>query len=100
MVHHVILWKLKESISKEEKKSIADDIKLHLEALVGVVPGLKSLEIVINEMSSSNADVMLNSVFESVEDLKGYQKHPAHVEAANGYVRPYTELRLCMDYQE
>ena len=38
MVRHVILWKLKEELSEEEKKTISADIKKNLEALVGVVP--------------------------------------------------------------
>lgn len=100
MVHHVILWKLKEQLSLEEKRSVADDIKIHLEALVGVVPGLISLKIRNVPMASSNADVMLESVLEDEASLKGYQMHPEHVKAADTYVRPYTEVRLCMDYQE
>lgn len=29
----------------------------------------------------------------------GYQKHPEHVKAADTYVRPYTEIRMCMDFE-
>lgn len=99
MVHHVILWKLKESLSVEGKKQVARGIKEHLEALVGTIPGLVSLKIIINEMESSSADVMLDSVLESREALAIYQKHPEHVHAADTYVRPYTEVRMCMDYE-
>ena len=99
MVRHLILWKLKESLTVEEKKQVLLDMKENLEGLVGMVPGLVSLKIVINEMESSNADVMLDSVLESEEALKGYQGHPDHVAVANTYVRPYTEVRLCMDYE-
>ena len=42
---------------------------------------------------------MLDSDLESEEALKGYQSHPAHVAVANTYVRPFTEVRLCMDYE-
>ena len=52
MVRHVILWKLKEELSEEEKKTISADIKKNLEALVGVVPGLVSLEIGRNPLPS------------------------------------------------
>ena len=100
MVHHVILWKLKEDLTKEQKCEVADNIKLHLEALVGVVPGLLSLKIVTNALPSSNADVMLDSVLESEEALKGYQTNKNHVAAADTYVRPYTEVRMCIDYEE
>lgn len=100
MVRHLILWKLKEGLSDEEKKQVMVNIKEHLEALVGKVPGLISLDIVINEMQSSNADVMLDSKLESEDALKGYQVHPEHVSAADTYVRPFTEVRMCMDYKE
>ena len=99
MVHHVILWKLKDELTPEEKAEKAQGIKENLEGLVGKVPGLKSVSVIITPMASSNADVMLDSVLESGEALKGYQTHPAHVNVANTYVRPYTEVRMCMDYE-
>ncbi len=100
MIRHVILWKLKDSLTVEEKGQVLSNMKENLEALVGKVPGLFSLTIVINEMESSNADVMLDSVLESEEALKGYQKHPEHIAVADTYVRPFTEMRMCMDYAE
>ena len=99
MVKHVILWKLKESVAGEEKEKVLREMKENLEALVGKVPGLVRLEIVIKPLASSNADVMLDSTLESEAALAGYQSHPDHVAVANTYVRPFTEVRLCMDYE-
>jgi len=99
MVRHVILWKLKETLSGEEKMKVAKGIKENLEGLPGKVPGLASVSVMITPLGSSNADVMLDSVLESEEALKGYQKHPEHVAVADTYVRPYTEVRICMDYE-
>lgn len=99
MVHHVILWKLKEELSGEEKLKVMREIKENLEGLVGRVPGLSSVSVIITPLGSSNADVMLDSVLESEEALKGYQTHPEHVAVADTYVRPYTEVRMCMDYE-
>lgn len=99
MVKHVILWQLKDELSAEEKQAIKHDMKKHLESLVGVVPGLKELTIQIEGLESSNAEVMLDSLLDSEESLKGYAVHPAHVEVANTYVRPYTKTRLCLDYE-
>lgn len=99
MVRHVILWKLKETSSEEEKRTIVENMKEHLEALVGVVPGLISLDINIEPLASSNADVMLDSLLEDEAALKEYQAHPEHVKAADTYVRPYTEVRMCIDYE-
>ena len=100
MIRHVILWKLKESLTPEEKKQISKDIKKNLEDLVGKVPGLIRLEIGTTPLPSSNADLMLDSVLENEDALKGYQTHPSHVKAADTYVRPYTEVRMCLDYEK
>lgn len=99
MVKHIILWKLREDLSAEEKEAVKAGIKEGLEALVGVVPGLVECKVNISgRLDSSNADVMLDSTLESPEALKGYAVHPAHVEVANTKVRPYTALRTCLDY--
>ena len=99
MVKHVILWKLKEEVAGDAKEKVLNEMKENLEALVGKVPGLLSLEIVTKPLASSNADVMLDSMLESEEALKGYQSHPEHVAVADGKVRPYTKARFCMDYE-
>lgn len=100
MIKHMILWKLKENYGNEEKRTILENMKRELEALAGVVPGLISIRIVIDRLPSSNADAMLDSTLESEAALAGYQAHPAHVRAADSYVRPFTEVRLCIDYAE
>lgn len=100
MVRHIILWKLNEELSAEEKKSVKEGIKAGLEGLVGKVPGL--IEVTVNidgRLDSSNCDVMLDSVLESPEALKGYAQHPEHVAVANGKVRPYTVQRTCLDFE-
>ena len=100
MVKHIILWKLKENLVGEEKRSVLENMKRELEALAGVVPGLVSIKIVIDKFESSSADAMLDSTFESEEAIAVYQKHPAHVKAADTYVRPFVDARVCMDYAE
>lgn len=97
MIKHIILWNLKEDI--EDTVKVKKGIKENLESLVGKIPGLVKLEIITEGLPSSNADVMLYSEFESAEALKGYAVHPDHVAAADGFVRPYTASRVCMDYE-
>ena len=99
MVKHIILWKLNPELSEEDKAKVKADIKAGLEGLVGKVPGLLEVHVRTNPLASSNAEVMLDTTLENEEMLKGYQKHPAHVEVANTYVRPYTDVRMCMDYE-
>lgn len=100
MVRHVILWKLKEELGEKDKKQVVEDIKNNLEALLGKVPNLLKIKVIDTPMPSSNADVMLDCQLEDEEALKAYQSHEEHVRVANTYVRPYTEVRMCMDYKE
>ena len=99
MVKHVILWKLKEELSAAEKETVKAGIKEGLESLAGKIPGLVSIQVNIQGLPSSTADLMLDSTFESYESLKGYSVHPEHVAVANGKVRPYTAGRYCLDYE-
>ncbi|MBO5279164.1 MAG: Dabb family protein [Lachnospiraceae bacterium] len=99
MVKHVILWKLKEELSDAEKSVIKENMKKELEGLKGKVPGLLDITIQISPLASSNAEVMLDSTLESEEALKGYAVHPEHVKVADTFVRPYTQVRTCMDYE-
>lgn len=100
MVKHVILWKLKDNLTTEEKKHVKAAIKEGLEGLRGQIPGLVDINVRTEGLASSNADLMLDSSFVDEESLKGYSVHPAHVQVADTKVRPYTEIRLCLDYEE
>ena len=103
MVKHVILWQLKDELSDTEKAAvkagIKAGIKAGLEGLAGQIPGLVEIHVNINALPSSNADLMLDTTFESAEALKGYSTHPAHVAVANSKVRPYYKNRVCLDYE-
>lgn len=99
MVKHVIVWTLKDEYSAEEKERIKKGIKEGLEGLKGKIPGLVDIKVNINGLASSNADLMLDSTFETEEALKGYSVHPEHVAVANGKVRPYTAVRSCLDFE-
>ena len=99
MVKHIILWQLKDEYSDAEKADIKACIKAGLEGLAGQIPGLVEVHVNINGLPSSNADLMLDTTFESAEALKSYSKHPAHVAVADSKVRPYYKNRVCLDYE-
>lgn len=98
MVKHVILWQLKDELSDTEKAAVKAGIKAGLEGLAGQIPGLVDIRVHIDALPSSNADLMLDTTFETAEALKGYSTHPAHVAVASSKVRPYYKNRVCLDY--
>lgn len=96
MVKHIILWKLK---PEHNNISVKQEIKSGLEGLMGKISGLVEIQVQICGLASSNADVMLYSVFDDENSLKEYATHPDHVFVADTFVRPFTETRLCLDFE-
>ena len=99
MVKHIILWNLKEEYSEDRKNGIKANIKKGLEGLMGKIEGLTEIKVYTDGLQSSNADLMLDSTFESETALKNYAVHPAHVEVADTLVRPFTAKRSCLDFE-
>ncbi len=98
MVHHIVMWKFKPEVPEEKKPEIKAAMKENLCALVGRVPGLKELRFIDSPIPSSTHDIALVSVLEKEEDIAVYGSHPAHVAAADTFVRPYVTERACLDY--
>ena len=98
MVKHIILWKIKEEKTAEEKQQIKENVKKGLEGLLGQVPGLTECHVQIEALASSTADILLVSTFTDEEALTAYKTHSAHVEVADTYVRPFMEVRMCLDF--
>ena len=96
MVKHMIIWKIKEDCANPEEVKSA--VKRELEALVGKIDGLTEMNIITDKLPSSSGDLMMDSLFESEDALKAYQKHPLHQHVANTYVRPNVCQRLSLDY--
>lgn len=99
MVKHIILWTLKSEYSSEEKEKIKSEIKQGLEGLMGKIDGLVDIKVNINSLSTSTADLMLDSTFLSFEALKNYSVNPEHQAVANTFVRPFTQIRSCLDFE-
>lgn len=98
MVKHIVMWRLKEEASGNEKEDNAVLIKEKLEALKNDIPEIKSIEVGIDiEGSAAAFDVVLVSEFETESDLNSYQVHPKHQEAA-GFVKTVVTERAVVDY--
>ena len=99
MVRHVILWNMKETLSDEECRKVKNDIKEALEAVKGVIPGLLEINVATDPLDTSNADLLLDSLFEDKDALAVYADHPAHVKVKDELVVPNVRSRVCMDYE-
>lgn len=98
MLKHVVMWKLEEEAEGKTKAENALWMKEHLEALVGIVPEIKSLEVGINVLESDMAyDAVLISTFENKEALAAYKVNPKHVEVSS-YCKKIRKSRVVADY--
>ena len=99
MIKHIVLWKLKEFSEGAGREQNAQRMKTELEALRGVIPQILRIEVGINVIPSDAAyDVALVAEFADEKELDLYQKHPAHLKAAD-FVGKVRESRVVVDYR-
>ncbi len=98
MVKHIVLFKLKNEISAAEKESAALKFKSAIEALPSVIPSIIKVEVGININPDEQWNIALYSEFNTLEEVKAYAVHPAHVAAAK-LLADEKESRACVDYE-
>ena len=98
MVNHIVMLNFKPEVEDAKKPELIAAMKEELEALVGKVPGLLTVNFVSNPLPSSTHDIALVTIFEKAEDIPVYAVHPEHVRVADNFVRPYVCNRSCLDY--
>ena len=92
MVKHIVVYKLKEEVNKDEAVKIIASV---LEPLVGQIPGLKHLEI---RQAFNGLDYALYSEFESRQALTDYAVHPLHLAAKDKF-HHLLDKRYAADYE-
>lgn len=97
MICHIVMWKLKSDLTPFEKKQLMLEFQQAMHNLGPIVDGILKVEVIINDMDSSNMDMMLLSEFVSEEALQQYQEHPKHQDATH-CLREMVSLRSCVDY--
>jgi len=100
MIRHIVLWKLDNSYSTEEKAEIKKQLNSKLLHLNGKIDQLSYLEVSFNSeiANQTNFDIMLDSAFESMENLQIYQEHPEHVKVRD-YIKTLKLNRAAIDYE-
>lgn len=98
MVRHIVAWNFREEFTDEENKKHAEEIKRELENLKNLIDGIVSIQVYTDAFFSSDADILLDSVFVDEDAYKTYQSHPEHVKVGTNVVRPRTCNRKCFDF--
>lgn len=78
MIKHIVMIRVKGK-NPEEKRQNANALKDAIDGLMGRIPELKGMETGLNVNEKPMAyDLVLTSVFDSMEDLDVYRVHPEH----------------------
>ena len=96
MVKHIVMFKLKETLSAEEKLVVMNDFKAAIEALPAKIDVIRKVFVGLNINEAEQWDICLESEFDSLEDVKLYAAHPDHVAAA-GILKDAKQDRACVD---
>lgn len=97
MVRHIVLFRLKESLSQAEKRDIAVRFKTAIEALPEVIGFIGKIEVGLNINEKEKFDIALYSEFKTLDEVKAYSAHPSHVAAA-GILTGHVDERACVDF--
>ena len=100
MVRHIVWWTLKPEAEGRTAAENAKLIKQRLEALMGQIPSLKSLEVSDDFLPTCTIPVnaILMTTHDDAEGLKAYAEHPAHVAVGKELIKLVTESRQAIDY--
>ena len=70
MVKHIVMFKLKETLSAEEKLVVMNDFKAAIEALPAKIDVIRKVFVGLNINEAEQWDICLESEFDTLDELK------------------------------
>lgn len=100
MIKHIVLFKLADVAEGRTKLENASILKEQLENLQNLIPAIRKIKVSINHAAADqdNYDIILDSEFDSFEDLNEYANHPEHLRVGD-YVKKVRTSRSAIDYE-
>ena len=74
MVKHIVLFKLKDTLSSDEKMQVMTSFKQAIEALPTQISVIRSIEVGFNINPAEAWDIALYSEFDSLDDVKNQRR--------------------------
>ena len=99
MIRHLVMFKLREFSTPEEKMKAAETVRTELSTMKKKIPEIQEFEVGINfTVDDAAYDLVINSSFSTKEDLKTYQVHPDH-QAFILFNKNYSAKKVVLDYE-
>lgn len=95
MIKHIVCFKFINPNSEdlEKAKSILLSMKGNVPMLIDVTVGIDFLH------SPRSYDLILETYFQTKEDLSDYQNDPYHCEVVKQYMHTHTQASVAIDYE-
>lgn len=94
MIRHLVLFKLKPKVTKKEIEQLAKE----LNSLKDKIEQVRGIEVGMDVGRAPNScDLVLNTLFDNMEDVKIYSESQAHIEIVK-MVERLCESRMKIDY--
>jgi hypothetical protein len=98
MIRHIVLFKIKDFSSESEKNQAIQNVLDTFRSLIGQIPQIRQYRVEPDCVhGTSSYDIIIDSAFDHIEDLKAYQAHPAHLDALN-LNKQWSECKVAGDY--
>lgn len=80
MIRHIVLFKFKEDVDGEKKRILISALR-ELKDKISLV---KELEVGVDTGNKHNSyDIVLNSLFNTFDDVEAYAVHPEHLKVVD-----------------
>ena len=95
MIKHVVCFKLKDN--SQEQKQKAKEVLLSMKGKVDLLRGITvGTDFLCSERSY---DVILETLFDTKQDLDAYQNHPYHCDVVKTYMHAVRSASVAIDYE-
>ncbi len=95
MIRHIVFFKFKDGVTTEQKEGLA----LELSNLQQNIDHIRDLELEMDIGANHNSyDMVLNTLFDSMDSVNAYAVHPAHVKALDT-IKSICESTAKVDYK-
>lgn len=95
MIKHIVCFKLKDNSPENCQRT-----REVLLSMQGNVELLRGIEVGVDFLHSERSyDVILQTLFDSREDLDAYQEHPYHVNVVKKHMHAVRSASVSIDYE-
>lgn len=99
MMKHIVMFQLKKEVNFSERRKAMQQFKHDIERLPEIIPFIRDIHVGINVNPDEQWDICLESTFDTLDDIRTYAAHPAHVAIAMA-LKPFVANRSCVDYEQ